>query len=100
MFETCRVLHQINLRNIVSRWLLLQEYITMHGPLNVKFAQTGSEPAIPAIKQLQNYALESAAIGIGEYLGLPVGSPAALTIRITNAKLTRERHYGEKFVRI
>jgi len=24
------------LRNNASRWLLLQEYITMHGPLNVK----------------------------------------------------------------
>jgi hypothetical protein len=36
--ETCRVLCQINLRNGASRWLSLQEYITMHGPLNVKFA--------------------------------------------------------------
>jgi hypothetical protein len=35
--ETCRVLYQINLRNCASRWLLLQEYITMHSPLNVKF---------------------------------------------------------------
>jgi len=37
MSETCRVLHQINLRNSSSRWVSLQEYITMHGPLNVKF---------------------------------------------------------------
>jgi hypothetical protein len=35
--ETYRVLYQINLRNSASRWLLLQEYITMHGPLNVTF---------------------------------------------------------------
>jgi hypothetical protein len=28
---------KINLRNSASRWLLLQEYITMHGPLNVKY---------------------------------------------------------------
>jgi hypothetical protein len=28
---------KINLRNSASRWFLLQEYITMHGPLNVKF---------------------------------------------------------------
>ena len=35
--ETCRVLYQINLRNSASRWLLLQEYITIHGPLNVKY---------------------------------------------------------------
>jgi len=28
--------YQINLRNSASRWLSLQEYITMHGPLNVK----------------------------------------------------------------
>jgi hypothetical protein len=32
--ETCRVLYQINLRNSASRCLLLQEYTTMHGPLN------------------------------------------------------------------
>jgi len=25
-------------RNIASRWLSLQEYITMHGPLNAKYA--------------------------------------------------------------
>jgi hypothetical protein len=36
--ETCRVLHQINLRNSASRWLTLQEYIIMHVPLNVKMA--------------------------------------------------------------
>ena len=34
--ETFRVVYQINLRNSASRWLSLQEYITMHGPLNVK----------------------------------------------------------------
>jgi hypothetical protein len=34
--ETCRVLYQINLRNSASRWLSLQEYITIHGPMNVK----------------------------------------------------------------
>ena len=34
--ETFRVLYQINLRNSASRWLLLQKYITMHGPPNVK----------------------------------------------------------------
>jgi len=38
MSETCRVLYKINLRSSTSRWLLLQEYITMHGPLNIKFA--------------------------------------------------------------
>jgi len=27
---------KINLRNSASRWFLLQEYITMHGPLNVE----------------------------------------------------------------
>ena len=27
---------KINLRNSASRWLLLHDYITMHGPLNVK----------------------------------------------------------------
>ena len=27
----------VYLRNSASRWLLLQEYITMHGPLNVTF---------------------------------------------------------------
>ena len=37
MSETCRVLYKINLRNNASRWLLLQKYITIHGPLNVKF---------------------------------------------------------------
>jgi hypothetical protein len=37
MSETYRVLYQINLRNSASRWLSLYEYITMHGPLNVKF---------------------------------------------------------------
>ena len=26
----------MKLRNSASRWFLLQEYITMHGPLNVK----------------------------------------------------------------
>jgi hypothetical protein len=36
LFETYRVLYQINLRNSASRWLSLYEYITMHGPLNVK----------------------------------------------------------------
>ena len=30
-------LSKINLRNNASRWLLLQEYITMHGLLNVKY---------------------------------------------------------------
>jgi len=35
--ETCRVLYQTNLRNSASRWLSLYEYITMHGPLKVKF---------------------------------------------------------------
>jgi len=25
------------LRNTASRWLLIQEYITLHGPRNVKF---------------------------------------------------------------
>ena len=35
--ETCRVLYHINLRNVASRWLLWWEYITMHGPLNVKY---------------------------------------------------------------
>jgi hypothetical protein len=34
--ETRRVLYQINLRNCASRWFLLEEYITMTGPLNVK----------------------------------------------------------------
>jgi len=34
MSETCSSL--INLRNSASRWLLLYEYITMHGPLNVE----------------------------------------------------------------
>jgi len=28
---------KIKLRNSASLWLLLQEYITMYGPLNVKF---------------------------------------------------------------
>jgi len=28
---------KINLRNSASCWLLLQEYITMHSPLNVKY---------------------------------------------------------------
>ena len=28
---------KINLRNSASRWLLLWEYITMHGPLIVRF---------------------------------------------------------------
>ena len=27
---------KINVRNSASRWLLLYEFITMHGPLNVK----------------------------------------------------------------
>ena len=36
MSETCRVLYKKNLRNSASCWLLLQEYIMMHGPLNVK----------------------------------------------------------------
>ena len=31
---------KINLRNSASRWLLLYEYITMHGPVNVKFASS------------------------------------------------------------
>jgi len=30
---------KINLRNSASRWLLSEEYITMHGPLNVKFGK-------------------------------------------------------------
>jgi len=34
--ETFRVLYQINLRNYAVRWLLLQEYNTMHGHLNIK----------------------------------------------------------------
>jgi len=34
--KTCRILYQINLRNSASCWLLLEEYITMHGPLNAK----------------------------------------------------------------
>ena len=34
--ETCRDLDRINLRNSASLWLLLEEYITMYGPLNVK----------------------------------------------------------------
>ena len=34
--ETCSVLYQINVRNSASRWFSLQEYITMHGPLNVR----------------------------------------------------------------
>ena len=34
--KTCRVLHQINMRNSASRWLSLYEYITMHGPVIVK----------------------------------------------------------------
>jgi hypothetical protein len=34
--ETCKIL-QINLRNSASYWLSLQEYTTMHGPMNVKF---------------------------------------------------------------
>jgi len=36
MSKTCRLLYQINLRNSASRWFLLYEYNTMHGPLNVK----------------------------------------------------------------
>jgi hypothetical protein len=28
---------KINFRNSASRWLLLQEYLMMHGPMNVKF---------------------------------------------------------------
>jgi len=35
LYETCRVLYQINMRNSASRWLSLYEYITMHGHLNV-----------------------------------------------------------------
>ena len=37
--ETRRVLYQINFRNTAIRWLSLWQYvyITMHGPLNVKF---------------------------------------------------------------
>jgi len=31
---------EINLRNSASCWLLLQEYITMHGPLNGKNVST------------------------------------------------------------
>jgi len=30
---------KINLRISVTRWLLLQEYITIHGPLSVKQGQ-------------------------------------------------------------
>ena len=41
MSETCRVLYQIKLRNSASRWLLLEEYITMHGPVNVNLIQVG-----------------------------------------------------------
>jgi hypothetical protein len=36
MSETCRALYQIKSRNSASLWLLLLEYITMHGPLNVR----------------------------------------------------------------
>jgi len=31
------------LRNNASRWFLLQEYITMHGPLNVKFTNDATQ---------------------------------------------------------
>ena len=34
--EACRVLYQIKLRNSASYWFLLYEYITLHGPRNVK----------------------------------------------------------------
>jgi len=33
------MLYQINLRNSAPRWLSLYEYITVHGPLNVKFTK-------------------------------------------------------------
>jgi hypothetical protein len=51
--ETCRVLYQINLRNNASRWLLLQEYVTMQGPLNVKFSFCLSEVSLSAIRMKQ-----------------------------------------------
>ena len=34
-----KLLCQINLRNSASRWLSLLAYITMYGPLNVKFSE-------------------------------------------------------------
>ena len=34
--ERVALFTKIKLRNSASCWLLLQEYITMHGPLNVK----------------------------------------------------------------
>ena len=36
MSETCRVLYEINFRSSASRWLSLYEYITIHGPINVR----------------------------------------------------------------
>jgi hypothetical protein len=44
--ETCRVLYQINFRNSASCWLLLQEHITMHGPVNVKYVNQSKVPFI------------------------------------------------------
>jgi len=35
-----KILYQISMRNCAFRWLLLQEYITMHGPLNVECQRT------------------------------------------------------------
>ena len=35
-----KVIQQINLRICKFRWLLLQEYITMHGPLNIESQRT------------------------------------------------------------
>ena len=37
---------QINMRNCASRWLLLEEYITMHGHPNVKFQKSISNSQI------------------------------------------------------
>ena len=37
--EICRVLYQTNLRNSASHWLLWQDCITIHCPLNVKVAR-------------------------------------------------------------
>jgi hypothetical protein len=49
---------------------------------------------------LQPCTFDRKPTGIGEYLGLPIGIPAALKIRKINEKLTREKHCGEKRVRI
>ena len=39
-WATGSTLYQINFRNGASRWFSLQEYITMHGHLNVEFVST------------------------------------------------------------